>query len=180
MKAKGRNTLSRDMLHVFIQKQKAKSLKQELCVACSRICLLSAYCWLSWLGFLQRISKIQHVMLYPFFVVGWLELLKLFFVSLPGCEAEVPLGSGWGHGEAGRTGEEDRQGCGRVQALLGGTQAGQTGQSTVLGGKGKQVLSLFGHVHFRCYVEHHVHFVLKNQEMTRDLSCTRSKLLYSL
>lgn len=69
------------MLHVFIQKQKAKSLKQELCVACSRICLLSAYCWLSWLGFLQRISKIQHVMLYPFFVVGWLELLKLFFVS---------------------------------------------------------------------------------------------------
>lgn len=102
------------------------------------------------------------------------------FLSLSGCEAEVPLGSGWGHGEAGRTGEEDRQGCGRVQALLGGTQAGQTGQSTVLGGKGKQVLSLFGHVHFSCYVEHHIHFVLKNQEMTRDLSCTRSKLLYSL
>lgn len=53
-----------------------------------------------------------------------------FSISLSGCEAEVPLGSGRGDGEAGRTGEEDRQGCGGVQALLGGPQAGQTGQYT--------------------------------------------------
>lgn len=72
--------------------------------------------------------------------LSWLELTKLLFLSLSlslsGCEAEVPLSSGWGYGEAGRTGEEDRQSCGGVQALLGGPQVGQTGQLTVHGGRG--------------------------------------------
>lgn len=56
--------------------------------------------------------------------------------DLSGREAEVPLRSGGGHGEAGRAGEEDREGRGRVQALLGGPQAGQTGEPPVLGGGG--------------------------------------------
>lgn len=129
---------------------------------------------------MQRTSKIRQVMLVSFLCCGMIWIPEAFLcVSVSGCEAEVPLGSGWGHGEAGRAGEEDRQGCGGVQALLGGTQAGQTGQSAVLGGKGKQFLSLFGHVPFRCYTEPNIHFVIKNQEMTGDLSCTRSRL-YSL
>lgn len=49
----------------------------------------------------------------------------------PGCQAEVPISAGGGHGEAGRTGEEDRKGRWGVEALLGGPQVGQTGQSAV-------------------------------------------------
>lgn len=47
-----------------------------------------------------------------------------------GRQAEVPLRPAGGHRQAGRAAQEDLKGCGGVQTLLGGTEAGQTGQST--------------------------------------------------
>lgn len=80
----------------------------------------------------------QHLIIYilpglqnTLFCLDW-SYWSSFSLHLTGCEAEVPLGSGWGHGQAGWTGEEDRQGCGGVQAVLGGPPVGQTGKSTVV------------------------------------------------
>lgn len=56
-----------------------------------------------------------------------LDVVFLFFFS--GCKAEVPFSAGGGHGEAGWTGEEDRETSGGIEAVLGGPQIGQTGES---------------------------------------------------
>lgn len=50
-----------------------------------------------------------------------------------GREAEVPLRAGGGHGQTGRTGEEDWEGRGGVQTLLGGPEGGETGETTAPG-----------------------------------------------
>lgn len=45
-----------------------------------------------------------------------------------GCKAEVSLCAGGGHSEIGWAAEEDRQGCRRLETILGGTPCGPAGE----------------------------------------------------
>lgn len=47
---------------------------------------------------------------------------------MAGCSSEVPLRPGGSHGETGRTGEENWQSRGGLEALLGGAQGGEAGK----------------------------------------------------
>lgn len=57
--------------------------------------------------------------------------LMMFPPSFPlatGCTSKIPIRPGRGNSEARRTGEENRQSCGGLKALLGGPQGGKAGK----------------------------------------------------
>lgn len=55
------------------------------------------------------------------------ELCPHFLLGA-GCSSEVPFCSGGSNGETRRAGEENRQSCGGLETLLGGTESGEAGE----------------------------------------------------